>query len=1134
MNKSRSNQDVFTVIMRITLTQALIMVIMTSLVSAAELNGQGILDRKVSIDVIDKDIRSILNEIEKQASVTFTYRPKIIQSSKKVSLHVNEAKIGDVLRNLFGSKVEPIIVDEEILLRVSLETSQVDGASTENYIKETAFAITGKITDEKGEPLPGVNILEKGTTNGTSSDSDGKYVISVSDGSVTLVFSFIGYAPQEYVVNNQSTINVQLTPDIQQLSEVVIVAYGEQKKTTLTSSVSVVKSEDLNKAPVGNLSNALGGRASGIISRSTSGEPGADAPNILIRGVSSTNNNQPLYVVDGVVDRDVNTIAPRDIESITILKDASAVAPYGARGANGVILVTTRRGSLGKPTINYSFYYGVQKPIKLPQFAGSAEYTEMLNEAYRNVGQPEPFTAQDIEKYKAGNLPEYPNTNWYDEILQQNPVQSQHDLSVSGGGEKVKYFVSLGKFHQEGYWSNTDFNRYNLRSNIDADITKDLKISFDFAGNTSKKDSPVGGQFAFMGAPQRSPSINLVRNAEGQFVNGVAGNAVAELELGGYDLNRNTSFYGTLTAEYKVPFIKGLSFVGRASYDKGFKYQKTFDRSYSLWNLLDRQNATYQEVKPNLGPSLYVRNEQTQNTLLEARVNYSKTAGNHTIGALFVFTRQDWDGNWTSGTRSNFISASVDQLFAGPQKDQIANGSAYDGARSGLVGRLTYDYQSKYLFEANFRRDGSMNFPKKDRYGFFPSLAVGWRISEENFFKNTISIVNNLKIRGSWGKAGNDRLESWQQYPYLGTYGFASIPYSFGGNPVQGTYEVRLPNPDITWESATMTDVGVEGSLWNGILSFEADYFYKKTKDILRPTGNVSSIVGITLPPQNIGVVENKGIELQLGHAHQFGEFKYSVQFNYTYAKNKALELAEASGTLNDPIRKRTGRPLNQFFGYLSDGLFTSADEIANSPVPGVGVQPGDIKYKDINGPNGVPDGVITQLDETAIGYSSIPEIIYGLNIGAQYKGFDLTVFFQGAGHMSYWFRSFGANAFDNGGSIQDWQMENRYRVDAPNAGAKYPRLTPSPVANNYLYTSDYWLRDGTYWRLKTVQLGYTLNPEWLSKAKISNLRIYVSGQNLFTHVKDKLNFVDVEAGDNAGQFYPQSKVYTAGLNVSF
>ncbi len=1080
----------------------------------------------LNLNMKNSTVKEVLRNIEKQSEFVFMYSEKLVDVNRETSVNVKNQKINEVLDELFaGTNVEYKVKDRFILLTIS-------EGDTNDLFGQQQKSVSGSVADENGQPLPGVTVTVKGTTSGTITNGNGEFSISNVPEDAVLQFSFIGLKTREIEVAGKDIINVVMEEETIGIDEIVVIGYTTQKKGTMTSSVSVVKADDIQKNAVADVSNTLSGKASGLIVRNNNAEPGNDASTIYVRGVSTTGNNDALVVVDGIPDRDLTLIDINDIESVTVLKDASAVAPYGSRGANGVILITTKRGKEGKPTISYKAYYGVSKPTRLPEFCSSADYARMFNEASRNEGKTEPFTSDDISKFESGTNPDYPNTNWWDEIIQKDPLQAQHNLSISGGKENINYYLSLGAYRQDGYFDKADFRKYNIRTNIDANVTKDFKVSLDMMGYTDEDNNPSKSISMFLEYPMRIPNTWPVKISDGQYVKPtVCDNAVAELEYGGSTVDKGNNFNGSLTFEYKPSFIGGLTLKGLGVYDFGGSHTKIWVTPYTTWRMIDRANSLYEEIPPTTKPSLEERSYFSSAKQVEFHADYKTTiAEKHNLGALFVFNLTEWNSNWMNGKRINYASTSIDQLFAGPSDGQSTDGSASEGSRLGYIGRLTYDYSAKYMAEVNFRYDGSMKFAPGQRWGFFPSFSLGWRISEENFIKDNLKFIDNLKLRGSWGQAGNDRVGDYQ---YLATYAMQSTPYSLGGDAVQAAKESRLPNPDITWEVATLTDIGLEGTLWKHLLTIEADYFFKRTEDILRPTQKTSSIIGIALPDANIGIVENKGIDFTLGHHNRINDFNYHVNFVYTYATNKTIELGEAEGTLNDPFRRQTGNPLNSSYGKIAEGLFTSVEEIANSPYQGSGIVPGDIKYKDFNGPDGVPDGVIDAYDVTKIGYSSVPEIIYGINISAEYKGFDLAMNFQGATHVNYTFTDYAGYAFYNGGNIQTWQIEERWTTENNNANARYPRLTTSPGSNN-ITTSSYWLRDATYLRLKTLQIGYSFNQSLLSKVNVKGLRVYLSGQNVFTWVKDDLFKFDPEAYHQWGQFYPRAKVYTIGIDLTF
>ncbi|MFA9389644.1 MAG: SusC/RagA family TonB-linked outer membrane protein [Prolixibacteraceae bacterium] len=990
-------------------------------------------------------------------------------------------------------------------------------------------SITGKVVDAQNQPLPGVTVVVKGKTLGTVTDFGGIYTMKDLDANATLVFSFVGMRSQEVPVQNQTTINITLQDDAIGLEEIVAVGYGTQKKATLTSSIATVKAEDLENIPVGDISNALVGKLSGLITRSEGGEPGSDASKLFIRGVSTTGESNPLIVIDGVPGRKLTELDPNDIETISILKDASAVAPYGARGANGVILVTSKRGKKTKPTVSYTAYTGWQQATRLPEFCNSFEYATLQNEGATNIGKKRlPYTKEDLEKYKDGSDPiGHPNTDWADLVLSKAAPQVQNNIALSGGNEKMNYYVSAGFLNQDGLFKGSNYKKYNFRSNVDAMINENLKLTFDISGYMGEKNGTSISAADYMYYIIRTPPTVLSYLPDVGPVGGPAGqNPQAESDEGGYRKNVDNSFNGKIGFDYEAPFLKGLKMRGVLMYDKYYKTFKHFNKEITYYEY-NSKTGDIVEMPPKTGPSLLESFEQGHQITTELSLSYNKTINDHNFGILAVYTEQHLKKNYFESGRSQYASSTIDQLFAGPASTMTNDGWGYEGGNQGMVGRFTYNYASKYLFESNFRYDNSpVKFPKGKSWGFFPSFAMGWRLSEEDFLAD-FEKMDNLKLRVSWGKAGNDQIDDFQ---YSSTYAFGGSTY-IGSQFMQTSYETRIPNQFITWEKATMTDIGLEGAFFNSKLSFEIDYFYKRTTDILRPRMDASIIVGMNPPDENIGVVDNRGFDMSLTHRNKIGEFSYSVGMNFTFAQNKAVELSEPDGTKLDPYRYLTGRPLDQFIGYQADGLFVSEEEIENAPFQGNGIEPGDIKYVDFSGPEGMPDDTIDFYDQTAIGFSPIPEIIFGFNLQAAYKGFDMIAFFQGAARTSYAYEGEAAWAFHNGGKAMKWQMDRFHIENNPDPNAAYPRMTPGPMENNKLRSS-FWIKDASYLRLKNVQIGYSLKKDWASKLNIERARIYVSGQNLFTW--SEIDSFDPESGNARGWFYPQVKTYTVGLNLTF
>lgn len=1145
MNKPRPIQEVLLVIMRVTLTQVFLMILATTLVCAAPINGQGILDRTVSIKAIDKDAKYILDQIEKQAAIEITYNAKLLKSLGKISVQADQVSIGALLETILSPGIEFNVIHEEIVLR----SRPIEMIRTERPDKSLLeVTVKGRVTDEAGQPLPGVNVIQKGTTNGTSTDADGTYSLVVSDTNVILIFSFIGYQTSEVPLNGSTTFDHVMQPDIKSLQEVVVVGYGERKKENYTGAVSTVNTKEIVQAPVANISNALTGRLSGLIGVQRNGEPGQDGSQLLIRGLSSLGDNSPLVVIDGIPRGDFSQLDPNEIESLTLLKDPASAAVFGVRAANGVILVTTRRGKAGKSSLSFSVRSDWQKPTRLPEYLDSYGYASLFNEALLADGKPVKYTPAELELYRNGTDPNgYPNTDWLDETFGGYAPQQQYNLSLSGGAEKIKYFVSLGHVDQKGLYANSAFKRYNLRSNIDADVTPTTRISIDLGGRIEDRDSPSEAANQLMYYALFAPPIYPA-----YFTNGLPGafptgrNPAERAKSGGYNKNVNNVMLTTLTLNQQLSFVKGLSIKGVFAYDRNYSTQKNWRTPYKVYNY-DKATGEYISIQGDgiNTTSLYEGFYQSGSLTLEAHVNYARTFGDHEVSALLLYTQNQFKDNWFYGSRDNFISNNLDQLLAGNPATQLINGGAFESGRLGYVGRLNYSYQGKYLMEGNFRYDGVSTFAPGQQYGFFPSISVGWKISEESFIRDNISVIDYFKMRASYGSLGNDRIEA---YRFLPTYSFGS-GYVFGEGTERRVYEGLYPDgaadPSTTWETARSLDIGFDGSIAHGLLGFEFDYFYKRTSNILiQNTRGFPQTIGQQPPTQNLGIVDNKGFEFSLSHENSIlnDQLTYFVKANCTYTNNEIIETGEQEGV--NPNTRVTGRSINQFFGYKAIGLFNSQEEIDNAPPQPNAVKPGDIRYADLNGRDsegnftGKPDGKVDADDMTAIGYSPIPKIIFGISGGAKFKGFDLNFLLQGAGKVSAFVTGELAWPFYNGSKAL---VDHTDYWTPENTDAKYPRLTENPSGNN-IETSSYWLRDASYIRLKNLELGYTIPATVLSKIKMTSARIYVSGQNLLTI--DKLDVIDPEGpgesgnyalGNSAkGWFYPQQKVYAIGINLTF
>lgn len=990
-------------------------------------------------------------------------------------------------------------------------------------LRAQELTVRGTVLSEEGEPLAGVAVTVRDTSRGEVTDDRGAFTLKARRGDV-LVCSFLGYKTRETTVTG-ATLRITLENDAIAVEEVVAVGYGVQRKADLTGSVSTVKGDALLKAPTPNLANALAGKMTGVVSTQQSGKPGFDDPTFYIRGKSTFGDNSTLMLVDGV-ERSIGKLDPNEIESITVLKDAASAAIYGARAANGVILVTTRRGDEGRTRINYTGSFGFQSPTVIPEMMNAYEYAKYLNLAKVNIGQTPRFTEQQIQAYRTGAQP---STDWWKETLRESAGITQHSLSLNGGGKTSKFFISLGMLGQDGLYDLSSFDRYNVRANVDTHITRDLTVGVDLAGRHEKLSQSAVGDALFStiinSKPTERPYVpdSVEEGALGS--NGQNASPIGQAERSGYQRTTNSVFQGTLSAQYAFPFLKGLKIRGSVAYDRWFSKAKTFTKPYDFY-IYDREIDLYTKRTSGGGISLYEGTAEDERLTATAALNYDVTlAGTHNLSALLLYEESSYKYSNLQASRTNYISDAIDQIFAGPDKDKSNGGSATQTVRKGLVGRLNYNYAGKYLFQFNFRYDGSFNFPAHKRWGFFPAVSAGWRLSEEEFLKRS-EVFDNLKLRISYGEFGNDRVPSFQ---YLSGYRIQSGAVIGSGQTfMTGIADTGIPNPRITWESARNIDAGLDFSLLRNRLSGEVTYFYKKTRDILLPrSASVPQSFGATLPDENIGKVDNWGFEAVLRYMDRWGDFSLMAEANLTLTRSKVVYMDEPLNVA-DRIR-RTGRPFDQFYGLKALGLFQTQEEIDGwADQDGMGnasIRPGDIKYADYDH-NGVIDGE----DIQKIGRSQIPQTVFGLNLGFAWKSLQLTANFQGATGFDQYMRWDPFNLESNALAIykDSWTEQNR--------DARYPRLLAGTVQNNR-QKSSFWLHDGTYVRLRNLELSYSFACKgWLGKAGVQGLRLFFSGNNLLTFSKIR-NF-DPESPyidpDQNAYYYPQMKSYNFGLSIDF
>nr|WP_322625612.1 TonB-dependent receptor [uncultured Flavobacterium sp.] len=1028
-----------------------------------------------------------------------------------------------------------------LLMCMSLTTATFYGASPlSGAYNKTWYQATvkGKVVSSDGMPVPGVTVMVKGTNTAVSTDLDGNFEIPAASADAVLVFSSIGFQTQEIAVSGKSTINVTLKEDNKELDEVVVVGYGVKKKATVTGSISEIDGKAITKSPAVNVSNGFAGRVSGVIANNRGGEPGYDDSGITIRGINSMKGSDVLVVVDGVPGQvgGLNRLNPQEIESITVLKDASA-AIYGSRAANGVILVTTKKGKKGsKMQVSYNFDQGFSSPTRLPDMADAATYAQIRNEIdyYGNhdYGLNHTYTADDIQKFRDGSDPVgHPNTDWAKVTLKKYSLQSQHNLNIQGGSENTSYFFSLGKLSQDGLYRNTaaNYDQYNVRTNIDTNVNDKLKIGVSLSGRKEDRIYPVASAGSIFRTIYRAYPTVAAYNPDGSPTSGVeySNPALMATSIGGTNENPTYVFNGILRASYDLGFVKGLSVDGFMASDVSQSYSKTFSKPYNVYDYNQASNS-YQAVIVGGSDNQATLSEQQTNinqTVYNVKLNFKRQFGEHNIDSFIGYEQSENNNHTFGASRRHFPSVETPELSQGgaAATDQNNWGSSVNYTRQSYISRVAYNFSEKYLADVQMRVDGSSLFPKGSRYGFFPSVSAGYRISKENWFAEKVTFIDDLKIRGSWGQLGNDG--NTAAFQYYDNYGFNNR-YIVGGVLTSGVDLTKLANPGITWERATKVDVGINARFlknWTTELNYftqdRSKILWARSASIPGSTGIVNGYDSTLVPEENIGQMKSSGIEATLGYSHQ-GDFSWGVSGNFTYAKNKVVYIDEASGTLD--YQRQSGRPYNTYLLYDAIGIYQTQDQVDSTPHV-TGAQPGDLIYRDVNG-----DGKITADDMTRSKYGNVPQMTFGLVADASYKNFDLSIVFSGQAQVSQYVLPESGTV---GNFYSDW-ANNRW--SPTNTGGTFPRVSDrsSSAVSGGLYRNNFWLNDASFVRLKNVQLGYTLPSDILKDYGVSSFRIYTSAFNLFTLTKVK-NY-DPEGNSESAQFYPQQKIINFGFNVQF
>ena len=1071
-------------------------------------------------------LKSVFKQIEKQTDLSIDYRSQDVDDSRIVKQMPKATTVQQAMNQLLaGTDCVVTFSNGHIIIK----------KQASNTTNQQSKRVKGTIVDATGMPVIGANVMVKGTTNGTITDLDGRFSLDVPNDAV-LEVSYIGYSSQIIKVGGQNSLDITLMEDTQALDEVVVVGYGVQKRASVTGSVASLQSKDIATVKTPNVSNALAGKLPGLRAVQRSGAPGDDDASIDIRGFGDA-----LVIVDGI-ERDFKQIDANDIESISILKDASA-AVYGFKGANGVILVTTKKGAVSKPKVSYNGYVGIQKITRYPEFYDGYEYAMLYNEAQQNIGVAAPYSAEQLEQYRQG----IGTTDWYDEVIRKTAPSTYHNLSVSGGSEKVKYYFSLGMTDQEGIYKSKDYNyrKYNVRSNISAEIVKGFTVDLQLSGRLDTRNKFYEAEPITRSIQMARPTYSVYANDNTEYWSnpGDKGNPLhlSDIDNVGYDRRDRRVFNGSIAFNWEVPWLKGLSAKALFSYDYNNYYSREWYKEYKEYTY-DATSDSYNVSGTHSISELTARNENYFRPNGQISLNYSNTFGKHDIGVLALWEFYNDRKDILEAYRQFTIGA-IDQIDAGDLTNIDNGGTANVSAHAGLVGRVNYAYANKYLAEVSFRYDGSYKFVPENRWGFFPAVSLGWRISEEEFFKEALPMFENLKIRGSIGKIGDE--VALNAYQYLTGYTYPSGNYVLGsGGLVNGAKDRGLPNTNLTWYESTTANVGFETSLLSGLLNVEFDYFVRKRYGLLATRQlTLPTTFGQTLPQENLNSDRNQGFEIVVGHRHSIGDFTYDVKANFSTTRiyNEHVERA-ASANMYDDWRNNTNNRYKDIqWGKYCLGQFSSYEEILNSPIQdGNGnksLMPGDLKYEDWNG-----DGIIDSKDDQPIGHGNTPRMYYGLNLYGSYKGFDLTLFFQGAaGHEIFmtgdFMSPFIQQGLGNGSTIwlDRWHREDPSDPYSEWISGYMPALRPTGFSANT--SNSTWTRKkANYLRLKTIEIGYTFPKEWMQKVGIDNLRVYVNSFNTatFTNRDGIMKYMDPENNNNAFRYYPQMRTFNFGVNLTF
>lgn len=1085
----------------------------------------------------DVTVKEVIEKIEKATDYIFFYNDKDVELDRKVTINLKNQPVSDVLTKLFENTPNSFRISGKqiyILKKTVTNPGKANGQATGGKIK-----IQGIVKDEAGEPVIGATVLVVNTSIGTATDINGHFSLE-TPASGKIQVSYVGYEVRVIVIDEKLNYNISINPSRQMLEDVVVVGYGTQKKASVIGAISTIKPAELGVTSKVALSQSLAGNIPGIIAVQRSGELGNDKADFWIRGISTFAKggaSQPLIIVDGV-ERDFNSIDPQEIESFSVMKDASATAVYGVRGANGVIAITTKKGEVGLPKINVNVESSLKMPTVTPEFVNAAEYMTIANKANKMGGGVSDLFSEERIRNTMNHTDTdlYPDVNWVNELLKSVTNYNRVNLNISGGAPKVRYFVSAS-YHNEGglYKTTTDrewdsnirLNKVNFRSNLDIDVTSTTNVNLNIGSQFQILNGPItSADNIWRAMIEVSPNLIPMRYSDGRLSTPVVGqNPYNWMTQFGYKRSADNALSSTASVTQNLDILtKGLNAKVIFAYDVN-----TSNALYGKF-LPEMFHATGRDPDGELigtttagSPFLDKSKSSWMDyaTYLEFTLNYSRTFGDHQVGGLFLYNQRDYN-----------VSGGAGEYIVLPYQNQ------------GIAGRITYNYKNRYFAEGNFGLNGSENFAKGKRFGFFPAMALGWYVSEEPFWNKLKEVVSKFKIKGSFGIVGNDKLGvdangNNIRFAYItevapgGSYNFGSISTY---NPVTGTTEGKFGAPNLTWETETKRDIGIELGFFDNALELNFDYFYNDRKDIFTQRRIIPATAGFNQAPwANLGRMNNKGVDFNLVYRLSAGDWNVSAMGNFTYARNKITDWDEPVPKY--PNLYQTNHRLNQQFGLISEGLYTDADfgddgELINSnPVPELGlrVQSGDIKYADVNG-----DGIINSNDVTAIGFTENPEIVYGFGVNASFRAFDFGVRFQGVANTTRMINDPQIIPFTQAldkGNIYKSLANDMWTPENPSQDVFFPRLRNGTNGHNF-QASTWWQKDMSFLRVKDIVLGYTLPKSLMAKWGIERMRFYLIGNNLLTF--SKFNLWDVELGTNNGMRYPVMKSATIGLELNF